>query len=250
MRVEPYLECRAASPTAHVTNPRAELSGVGQNMDRGPQRGVEMCWEGQRSMGTRWRRVEKRRNMAEEGREAWEHVGGGQKGLMCMTTSLDALELKAHLEAKIDDEAILFSTPGFTNFLKAVVHITFLPNCMLCLGTVQYPPVSGGRVVGGKCIPFSFHHWMLPHFTKDDFSSEVLEDVMVYYGSVVHDPLGDLIQFMYKEMVGVTQGSLIYIVFCKKGPVMCQVFTGIQMVINYWLFHNGFSISNGDLLLD
>ncbi|KIN94270.1 hypothetical protein M404DRAFT_35248 [Pisolithus tinctorius Marx 270] len=58
---------------------------------------------------------------------------------------------------------------------------------------------------------------------------------MVHYGSVVHDPLGDFIQFMYKKM---------------KGPAMCQVFTGIQMVINYWLFHNGVSISNGDLLLD
>ncbi|KAI6008870.1 hypothetical protein F5J12DRAFT_782290 [Pisolithus orientalis] len=114
----------------------------------------------------------------------------------------------------------------------------------------RYPPVSGGRVVGGKCLPFSFYHWMLPHFTKDDFSSEVLEDVMVYFGSAVHDPLGDLIWFMYKEMVGVTKGSLIYIVFCKKYPAICQVFTGIQMVINYWLLHNDFSNSNGDLLLD
>ncbi|KAI6142527.1 hypothetical protein BKA82DRAFT_4018202 [Pisolithus tinctorius] len=59
----------AASPTAHVTNLRAELSGVGQNMDRGPQRGVEMCREGQRSAGTRRRRAEKRGNMSEEGGE-------------------------------------------------------------------------------------------------------------------------------------------------------------------------------------
>ena len=68
MRAEPYLECRAASPTAHVTNLRAELSGVGQNMDRGPRRGVEMCREGRRSVGTRRRRAEKRGNMSEEGR--------------------------------------------------------------------------------------------------------------------------------------------------------------------------------------
>ncbi|KAI6138532.1 hypothetical protein BKA82DRAFT_4020874 [Pisolithus tinctorius] len=70
-------KCRATSPTAHVTNLRAEFSGVGQNMDRGPQRGVEMCREGRRSAGTRWRRAEKHGNMLEEGGEVWEHVGGG-----------------------------------------------------------------------------------------------------------------------------------------------------------------------------
>ncbi|KAI6140467.1 hypothetical protein BKA82DRAFT_4363646 [Pisolithus tinctorius] len=36
-------------------------------MDRGPWRGVEMCREGRRSVGTHRRRAEKRGNMSEEG---------------------------------------------------------------------------------------------------------------------------------------------------------------------------------------
>ncbi|KAG1782300.1 hypothetical protein EV702DRAFT_1041172 [Suillus placidus] len=36
------------------------------------------------------------------------------------------------------------------------------------------------------------------------------------------------------------------VVFCEKGPGATRdLFTGIQMVVNFWLFHNGFSIGIG-----
>ncbi|KAF8124243.1 RNA polymerase II largest subunit [Boletus edulis] len=52
-----------------------------------------------------------------------------------------------------------------------------------------------------------------------------------------------------KKTIGATQGGLIHIVFHEKGPEATRsVFTGIQMVINFWLFHNGFSIGIGDTI--
>jgi Alternative oxidase len=39
------------------------------------------------------------------------------------------------------------------------------------------------------------------------------------------------------------------VVFRKKGPGATRtVFTGIQTVVNFWLFHNGFSIGIGDTI--
>ena len=52
-----------------------------------------------------------------------------------------------------------------------------------------------------------------------------------------------------KKTVGATQGGLIHVVFREKGPEATrQVFTGIQVIVNYWLFHNGFSIGIGDTI--
>ncbi|KAF8907622.1 hypothetical protein CPB84DRAFT_1813483 [Gymnopilus junonius] len=46
-----------------------------------------------------------------------------------------------------------------------------------------------------------------------------------------------------KKTVGASQGGL--------GPEATrQLFTGIQMVVNFWLFHNGFSIGIGDTIAD
>ncbi|KAF7974929.1 hypothetical protein HWV62_10969 [Athelia sp. TMB] len=54
-----------------------------------------------------------------------------------------------------------------------------------------------------------------------------------------------------KKTVGATQGGLIHVVFREKGPETTRMlFTGIQKVVNYWLFHNGFSIGIGDTIAD
>jgi DNA-directed RNA polymerase II subunit RPB1 len=53
-----------------------------------------------------------------------------------------------------------------------------------------------------------------------------------------------------KKSVGAEQGSLVHVVFCKKGPENTQqLFTGLWHVINYWLFHNGFSIGIGNTIV-
>ncbi|KAG6369418.1 hypothetical protein JVT61DRAFT_14901 [Boletus reticuloceps] len=58
-----------------------------------------------------------------------------------------------------------------------------------------------------------------------------------------------LFGIMDKKTVGATQGGLIHVVFREKGPeAMRSVFTGIQMVVNFWLFHNGFCIGIGDTI--
>ncbi|PSR92030.1 hypothetical protein PHLCEN_2v4791 [Hermanssonia centrifuga] len=54
-----------------------------------------------------------------------------------------------------------------------------------------------------------------------------------------------------KKTFGASQGGLIQVVFREKGPEMTrQLFTGLQMVVNYWLFHIGFSIGIGDTIAD
>ncbi|KAL1747355.1 hypothetical protein HDZ31DRAFT_32193 [Schizophyllum fasciatum] len=52
-----------------------------------------------------------------------------------------------------------------------------------------------------------------------------------------------------KKTVGASQGGLIHVVFREKGPEATRtLFTGLQQVVNYWLFHNGFSIGIGDTI--
>ncbi|KAF9261934.1 beta and beta-prime subunits of DNA dependent RNA-polymerase [Marasmius fiardii PR-910] len=54
-----------------------------------------------------------------------------------------------------------------------------------------------------------------------------------------------------KDTVGASQGGLVHVVFREKGPEATrQLFTGLQMVVNFWLFHNGFSIGIGDTIAD
>jgi len=62
------------------------------------------------------------------------------------------------------------------------------------------------------------------------------DDVSIENGEVIFG-------VVEKKTVGASQGGLVRVVFCKKGQqVTRDLFTGIQMVVNFWLFHNGFSI--------
>lgn len=54
-----------------------------------------------------------------------------------------------------------------------------------------------------------------------------------------------------KKTVGAVQGGLVHVTFREKGPEVCRgLFTGLQKVVNWWLFHNGFSIGIGDTIAD
>ncbi|KAJ6577080.1 DNA-directed RNA polymerase II, subunit 1 [Mycena sp. CBHHK59/15] len=66
------------------------------------------------------------------------------------------------------------------------------------------------------------------------------------------NPNGEIISgIVEKKTVGASQGGLVHVVFREKGPEATrQLFTGLQMVVNYWLFHNGFSIGIGDTIAD
>ncbi|KAJ7724988.1 DNA-directed RNA polymerase II, subunit 1 [Mycena maculata] len=53
-------------------------------------------------------------------------------------------------------------------------------------------------------------------------------------------PNGEIIYgLVKKDTVGAAQGGLVHVLF-----------TGLQMVVNFWLFHNGFSIGIGDTIAD
>ncbi|QSL64587.1 hypothetical protein MERGE_001888 [Pneumocystis wakefieldiae] len=74
--------------------------------------------------------------------------------------------------------------------------------------------------------------------TPDD-KGMMLEDGEIIYGIVD------------KKTVGASQGGLVHTIMREKGPEVCRVFfNGIQMVVNYWLLHNGFSIGIGDTIAD
>ncbi|KAG8880570.1 DNA-directed RNA polymerase II subunit rpb1 [Tulasnella sp. 332] len=54
-----------------------------------------------------------------------------------------------------------------------------------------------------------------------------------------------------KKTVGAVQGGLVHVTFREKGPEICRgLFSGLQKVVNWWLFHNGFSIGIGDTIAD
>ncbi|KAJ7789277.1 beta and beta-prime subunits of DNA dependent RNA-polymerase [Mycena olivaceomarginata] len=54
-----------------------------------------------------------------------------------------------------------------------------------------------------------------------------------------------------KMTVGITYGGLIHVVFREKGAeVTMRFISGVQKVVNFWLFHNGFSLGIGDFIVD
>ncbi|KAE9384090.1 RNA polymerase II largest subunit [Gymnopus androsaceus JB14] len=87
-------------------------------------------------------------------------------------------------------------------------------------------------------------HGINIHRSPDPKSSNpVLDDGILFEN-------GDIIfGIVEKKTVGASQGGLVHVVFREKGPEMTrQLFTGLQTVVNYWLFHNGFSIGVGDTI--
>ncbi|KAG8681448.1 DNA-directed RNA polymerase II subunit rpb1 [Ceratobasidium sp. 395] len=54
-----------------------------------------------------------------------------------------------------------------------------------------------------------------------------------------------------KKTISTSQAGLIDIIFLKKGPEICRdLFSALQMVVNFWLLHNRFGIGIGDIIAD
>jgi DNA-directed RNA polymerase II subunit RPB1 len=113
-------------------------------------------------------------------------------------------------------------------------------------GTVPTPaiikpkPLWTGKQILSMVIPRGINIHRAP---DPKSSNPVFDDgMMVDNGEI-------LFGIVDKKTVGATQGGLIHVVFREKGPEATRsVFTGIQMVVNFWLFHNGFSIGIGDTI--
>lgn len=54
-----------------------------------------------------------------------------------------------------------------------------------------------------------------------------------------------------KKVVGAAKGGIIHLIFNEMGWLEARnFFSGCQTVVNYWLYHNGFSIGIGDTIPD
>lgn len=54
-----------------------------------------------------------------------------------------------------------------------------------------------------------------------------------------------------KKMAGAQEKGLVHTIFREFGPVACRdFFSAFQMVVNYWLLHDGFSVGIGDTITD
>ncbi|KII94419.1 hypothetical protein PLICRDRAFT_36689 [Plicaturopsis crispa FD-325 SS-3] len=107
---------------------------------------------------------------------------------------------------------------------------------------VKPKPLWTGKQILSLCIPRGINI----HRSPDPKSSNPVFDdgMMIENGEVIFG-------IVEKKTVGASQGGLVHVVFREKGPdATRQLFTGLQMVVNYWLFHNGFSIGIGDTIAD
>jgi len=62
---------------------------------------------------------------------------------------------------------------------------------------------------------------------------------------------GGIIFSITEKTVEASQGGLVHVVFFENGPDTTRLlFTGIQMVVNFRLFHNGVHIVIGDAIMN
>ena len=103
-------------------------------------------------------------------------------------------------------------------------------------------PLWTGKQILSLCIPRGINIYRSP---DPKSSNPVFDDgVMVENGEIMFG-------IIEKKTVGASQGGLVHVVFREKGPEATRgLFTGLQTVVNYWLFHNGFSIGIGDTIAD
>lgn len=107
---------------------------------------------------------------------------------------------------------------------------------------IKPKPLWTGKQILSMCIPRGINI-----FRSSDSKSAnpVFDDgILIENGEVIYG-------IVEKKTVGAAQGGLVHVVFREKGPENTRtLFTGLQQVVNYWLFHNGFSIGIGDTIAD
>lgn len=129
----------------------------------------------------------------------------------------------------------------------------FVQNLLLWLpgwdGSIPAPaifkpqPMWTGKQLLSLCIPKGINIEKL----DDDYPSPIdITDTNVR----VDD--GELITgAIVKKMAGASEKGLVHTIFREYGPVACRdFFSAFQMVVNYWLLHNGFSVGIGDTIAD
>ncbi|KAI0075928.1 beta and beta-prime subunits of DNA dependent RNA-polymerase [Panus rudis PR-1116 ss-1] len=107
---------------------------------------------------------------------------------------------------------------------------------------IKPKPLWTGKQILSMCIPRGINI----HRSPDPKSpNPVFDDGMLIENGEI------IFGIVEKKTVGAAQGGLVHVVFREKGPEATRgLFTGLQQVVNYWLFHNGFSIGIGDTIAD
>ncbi|OSX68017.1 hypothetical protein POSPLADRAFT_1177028 [Postia placenta MAD-698-R-SB12] len=107
---------------------------------------------------------------------------------------------------------------------------------------IKPKPLWTGKQILSMCIPRGINIFRSP---DPKTPNPVFDDGMnIENGEIIFGTVE-------KKTVGASQGGLVHIVFREKGPEATRtLFTGLQQVVNYWLFHNGFSIGIGDTIAD
>lgn len=107
---------------------------------------------------------------------------------------------------------------------------------------IKPKPLWTGKQILSMCIPRGINIFRSP---DPKSANPVFDDgIMIENGEIIFG-------IVEKKTVGASQGGLVHVVFREKGPEATRgLFTGLQRVVNYWLFHNGFSIGIGDTIAD
>jgi DNA-directed RNA polymerase II subunit RPB1 len=113
-------------------------------------------------------------------------------------------------------------------------------------GSVPIPAILKPKPLwmGKQILSLAIPRGINIHRSPDPKSSHPVFDdgVLIENGELIFG-------IVEKKIVGASQGGLVHVV--EKGPEATrQLFTGLQMIVNFWLFHNGFSIGIGDTIAD
>lgn len=107
---------------------------------------------------------------------------------------------------------------------------------------IKPKPLWTGKQILSMCIPRGINILRMPE--PPSFNPYADDGMMIENGEILWG-------VVEKKTVGASQGGLVHVVFREKGPETCRdLFSGLQMIVNYWLFHNGFSIGIGDTIAD
>ena len=107
---------------------------------------------------------------------------------------------------------------------------------------IKPKPLWTGKQILSMTIPRGIN---IQRSSDSKTSNPVFDDgMMIENGEIIYG-------IVEKKTVGASQGGLVHVVFREKGPEATRtLFTGLQTVVNFWLFHNGFSIGIGDTIAD
>jgi DNA-directed RNA polymerase II subunit RPB1 len=104
-------------------------------------------------------------------------------------------------------------------------------------------PMWTGKQLFSMCIPKGINIT----FKNNEKPSPIDitdENVLIDNGEIIHGTI-------VKNLAGAANNGLIHVIFRELGPSATRdFFSAAQMMINFWLLHNGFSVGIGDTIAD